>query len=339
MRRKHAWYAVLVVVCMACGAQGKEREKNNEPVVAGPSANKGDPPPGNAMTLSISQASTSLKEAIRKRYVGRTRGVAPSVLFWSYPREPIKSLRVRPTGFGFAEGYVDDFKHHHHHTTTISVTFKDVEDYIRAIALTKSESPHYYVREPRPLYGIVCISDGRPLCADDTANSEDILFQISGGARQNCYSKKNRYKNESRSDFNWLDGTTAQRFAEAFNRLVYAAHHPNNEANAFSALAKAWRANPIKPPLTDEADRERILAENSIKEKNLDSAVEHYESALEIQPTWPAGWFNLAVIYGEQNSYADASDAMKHYLELVPDASDAQAARAQMIIWEDKAKH
>lgn len=59
---------------------------------------------------------------------------------------------------------------------------------------------------------------------------------------------------------------------------------------------------------------------------------------MEIQPTWPTGWFDLAMIYAEQKNYADASDAMKHYLELTPDAPDAKSAREQMIIWEDKAK-
>ncbi len=53
---------------------------------------------------------------------------------------------------------------------------------------------------------------------------------------------------------------------------------------------------------------------------------------------WPAGWFNLAIIYAEQNNYAEATDRMKHYLELLPDAPDAKDAREQMIIWEDKAK-
>jgi len=107
----------------------------------------------------------------------------------------------------------------------------------------------------------------------------------------------------------------------------------------FQPKAAAWRALATKPPLSPEADRERLLAENAIKEKNLDSAINHYEGALELQPTWPAGWFNLALLYAEQKNYADATDAMKHYLELVPNAPDAKDAREQMIIWEDKAKH
>lgn len=40
-----------------------------------------------------------------------------------------------------------------------------------------------------------------------------------------------------------------------------------------------------------------------------------------------AGWFNLALIYAEQNC-ADASDRMKHYLELVSNTPDANDARA-----------
>jgi tetratricopeptide (TPR) repeat protein len=105
----------------------------------------------------------------------------------------------------------------------------------------------------------------------------------------------------------------------------------------FQPKAAAWRALPAKPPLSAEVDRQRTLAENAIQEKNLDAAIEHYESGVEAQPMWSAGWYNLALIYAEQKNYADAVDRMKHYLELVPDAPDAQDARTQMIIWEDKA--
>lgn len=134
----------------------------------------------------------------------------------------------------------------------------------------------------------------------------------------------------------------AQAFADALNRLsAYArseASGPEDEWRGFQAKAAAWRGLVTKPPLDSEADRHWILAENAVKEKNLDAAVEHYEAALEIQPAWPTGWFDLAMIYAEQKNFADAADAMKHYLELTPDAPDAKDARTQMIIWEDKAK-
>lgn len=137
-------------------------------------------------------------------------------------------------------------------------------------------------------------------------------------------------------DLAWNDFAAAERrFHQHTKRLP-----PVREAafRDFQPKAAAWRALPTKPPLSPEADRHWLLAENAFQEKNLESAVEHYEAALEIQPMWPVGWFNLAMIYGEQKQYADASDCMKRYLELVPDAPDAKSAREQMIIWEDKAK-
>ncbi len=106
----------------------------------------------------------------------------------------------------------------------------------------------------------------------------------------------------------------------------------------FQLKAAAWRLLTTKVPLSPDAERHRILAENAVKEHDFASAMDHYESALEIQSTWPAGWFNLALIQGEMNVYAGAIDSMKHYLELVPDAPDANDARQQMIIWEDKAR-
>ena len=107
---------------------------------------------------------------------------------------------------------------------------------------------------------------------------------------------------------------------------------------AVPAQAAEWRSLTVKPKLESETDRHWILAENAFKEKDVDSAIKHYVSALTVQPMWPTGWFNLAMIYGELKKYPEAIDCMKHYLELVPNAGDARAANEQMIIWEDKAK-
>jgi hypothetical protein len=113
---------------------------------------------------------------------------------------------------------------------------------------------------------------------------------------------------------------------------------PGDEAD-FHKQAAAWRLLTVKPELPDEVKRQRTLAEAYLEDKDIPKAVEHYKAALKAYPTWPQGWFNLAIIDGSLGNYDSAVQEMKFYLELTPDASDAEAAKAKIIIWEDKAKH
>lgn len=135
----------------------------------------------------------------------------------------------------------------------------------------------------------------------------------------------------------------AQAFADAMNRLSYIAgsgakEQQDAEWRIFQQKAAAWRALSPRPPLAEGARQQRVLAENSVHEKNLDAAIEHYEDGLDIDPLWPEGHFNAALLYAEQNQYSDAIAHMRAYLELVPNASDAEAARDQILIWQDKLK-
>lgn len=141
----------------------------------------------------------------------------------------------------------------------------------------------------------------------------------------------------------WKDERDAQRFAEALNRMVYEAHAGKPGADdfaSFAAAAKAWRENPGSRPKPPEGwERYRVLAEQSIREKEFVAALENYEMGLESFPTWPEGWYNAALLYAELGEYGYAADRMRRYLELMPDAPDAQAAREKIIIWEDKARN
>jgi len=302
MSRKNVLFALVVVLLITTVTPLHAKKKD---AIVAPSLAKGDPPPGNAMALSVPQARAALKEAIQKRYVGTLKGLALTVIV-----EAATDVHFDSAGFGLAAGStakISSFPQQPRDAGKFSVVFKNVQDYVepcRHVARLRCG--------PSFCYGVCYVSN------------PDWRTRNLGGYV-----------------FDWPDETVAQSFVDAFNRLVYAAHHHEDEQvfAAFSAAAKAWRENPIKPPLSPEADRHRILAENAIQEKNLNSAIEHYESALEVQPMWPAGWFNLALIYAEQSNYADATDRMKHYLKLAPDAPDAKDARTQMIIWEDKAKH
>jgi regulator of sirC expression with transglutaminase-like and TPR domain len=102
----------------------------------------------------------------------------------------------------------------------------------------------------------------------------------------------------------------------------------------FQVQATAWRALSVKPVIKEDVRKHRLLAENAVKEKQFDSAVEEYEAGLQIDPVWPEGHFNAALLCAELGYYPEAIHHMRAYLELVPDAPDAQRARDQLMIWE-----
>ena len=126
------------------------------------------------------------------------------------------------------------------------------------------------------------------------------------------------------------------RFAAALNVIVGSGSHLYS-AEEFSKAAAAWRALATKPPLPEEVHIQRLLAEDAIKSNKPEDALRYYEKGLNLDWTWPEGWFNAAIVAGELGQYANAADYMKNYLELVPDAVDAQAARDKMLVWKVKA--
>lgn len=139
----------------------------------------------------------------------------------------------------------------------------------------------------------------------------------------------------------WSDADDAEAFAGAVNRLRAAARGQGRESlqadwPEFQQKAAAWRALSPKPIISEDVRRRRLLAENAVKENRFDSAIEEYEAGLEINPTWPEGHFNAALLYAELGYYPEAMHHMRAYLELTPDAPDAQQARDQVVIWEAK---
>jgi tetratricopeptide (TPR) repeat protein len=125
--------------------------------------------------------------------------------------------------------------------------------------------------------------------------------------------------------------------AELINRRVLSRSTAVEMAILNQKLA-AWRTAGARVDLPEEAVRHRVLAEAAFQEKDFGKAASAYEEALVVYPTWPEGQFNAALMLGELHRYADAVVHMKAYLELTPDAPDAQKATQQIWIWEDKMK-
>jgi len=282
------------------------------------------------MSLSIARARAVLKETLRS---GLSRELKASFLGIS-STEQLDSFQVwmRADGFDFMQRiFTNDGKYSQ--TTKVRVDFNKDQDYITPNHIPLSSCG-----------GNKCFSVHRinhfkrkNVLAD--AIAADLLSCT--GSMCGYMLKHDQGPSMSALSLALPDEAAAQKFADAFNRLVYAAHRGElqQESAAFSKIAADYRAANPKPPLSPEADNERILAENAAREKNLDLAAEHYQSALEIQPAWPTGWYNLATVYSEQQDYAEAADAMKRFLELSPDAPEAQSAREQMLVWDDKARH
>jgi hypothetical protein len=130
---------------------------------------------------------------------------------------------------------------------------------------------------------------------------------------------------------------TAASFAAAFNRLHALADDNGAALAKFREQAAAWRALPSKPPVPEAVREQRLLAEDALKQRQLEEALNHYEDGLKLDPTWPQGHYDAALIAAQLGVYAEAVEQMQEYLELVPHASDAQAARDQIVIWQYKA--
>lgn len=141
----------------------------------------------------------------------------------------------------------------------------------------------------------------------------------------------------------WNQQEDANAFVQAADWLIWQSS-PEGKAtiarqtesrDAFAQQLESWKAG-ARPNMPDDVHVHDVLAKQAYTEKNLQRARVEYEAGLGVFPVWPEGQFNLALICGETGDYDCAVEHMQNYLELVPDAQDAQAAKDKLIIWRDK---
>jgi formylglycine-generating enzyme required for sulfatase activity len=107
----------------------------------------------------------------------------------------------------------------------------------------------------------------------------------------------------------------------------------------FQEKVKAWQALLQKPALPEDVQRCRIMAEDAFNnDKDFEKALSYYQKGLAIQPLWPDGQLNAALIAGELRQYDLAAFRIRCYLTLVPDAQNASGAREKQYLWEGKAQ-
>lgn len=61
--------------------------------------------------------------------------------------------------------------------------------------------------------------------------------------------------------------------------------------------------------------------------KDIPTAIQLYEEALKLNPTWPDGWWFIGSMQYATDSYAAARDALTRYIDLTPNAAPALALR------------
>ena len=68
-------------------------------------------------------------------------------------------------------------------------------------------------------------------------------------------------------------------------------------------------------------------ADTARQQGDIPTAIGLYRKAIEINPSWPDGWWFLGILQYDQNQYVPARDALSRYLQLTPNAAPALALR------------
>jgi len=103
----------------------------------------------------------------------------------------------------------------------------------------------------------------------------------------------------------------------------------------FEAKAAQYREQRIKPPVSEEQRRFIVQANALSQQKKYYRAIDMYNKVIEIDPvSYPAAYFNMALLYAQIHRFNMAISSMKHYLALEPEAEDARSAQDKIYEWE-----
>jgi tetratricopeptide (TPR) repeat protein len=103
----------------------------------------------------------------------------------------------------------------------------------------------------------------------------------------------------------------------------------------FEKSAAFYRSLKTKPKMVEEQRKLIVQANSFNQQKNYDKAIEKYLKAVDFDPTsYPAAYYNLALLYAQQNNPHRAIFHMKQYLLLEPESKDARSAQDKIYEWE-----
>lgn len=104
---------------------------------------------------------------------------------------------------------------------------------------------------------------------------------------------------------------------------------------SFQPHLDEYRAMKTKPPVTEEQRRHIVQANAMAEKKDYSAAIDLYRKALNVDRlSYPAAYYNMALIFSQMGRRQAAIVFMKVYLLLVPEAEDARRAQDKIYEWE-----
>lgn len=138
-----------------------------------------------------------------------------------------------------------------------------------------------------------------------------------------------------------VDGTPTKlkRFADALLTIQQELRQECDSQGArlddFRKAVEAQKKLPTRPAFSEEQRRYIVQANSLNQQKEYAKAITLFEKAIELNETsYPAAYFNTALLHAQTGNYCKAIATMKKYLILDPEAKDARSAQDKIYEWE-----
>lgn len=70
-----------------------------------------------------------------------------------------------------------------------------------------------------------------------------------------------------------------------------------------------------------------------------DLAIEQFRLAIEVEPDWPEPYYSLGVVAERAGRFEEAAESLRTYLQLKPNARNADAVRSMISVLDDRIAH